>query len=61
MKPFTQAASLIFAVVALAHLLRVFLGWPVIIDGYDVPPWMSVVACVAATIFAIMVRREARK
>jgi hypothetical protein len=61
MKPFAQVASLIFAVVALAHLLRVFLGWPVIIDGYDVPRWMSVVACVAATILAIMVRREARK
>jgi hypothetical protein len=61
MKPFTLVASVIFALVAIAHLARVILGWTVTIGGFDVPSWMSIVACVASAILAIMIRREARK
>jgi hypothetical protein len=61
MKPFTLVASVIFLLVAITHLMRVILGWTVTIDGYDVPSWMSIVACVVAAILAIMIRREAHK
>ena len=36
-KTFTLIAGVIFAVVALLHLLRVYMAWPVIIGGWTVP------------------------
>jgi hypothetical protein len=40
-KTFTIMASVIFGVVALFHLLRIFLGWPAVIGGWTVPMWLS--------------------
>jgi hypothetical protein len=61
MKPYTTAASIVFALVAIAQLLRFALGWTVIINGISIPPWCSAVACLIAATLAIMVRREARQ
>jgi hypothetical protein len=61
MKPYTAAASIVFALVAIAQLLRFALGWTVIINGISIPPWVSAVACLIAATLAVMVRREARK
>jgi hypothetical protein len=33
-KTFTIIASVIFGVVALFHVLRIFLGWPAVIGGF---------------------------
>jgi hypothetical protein len=41
-------ASIVFAIVALAHLLRIFMGWPVVIDNWTVPMWLSWIALVIA-------------
>ncbi len=60
MKPFTLVSSIVFVLVAIAHLLRVIFGWTVTIGSYQIPSWMSVVACVAAAVLAVMIRREAR-
>jgi hypothetical protein len=60
MKPYTAAASIVFTLVAIAQLLRIVLGWTVIINGYTVPLWFSAVACLIAATLAVMVRREAR-
>jgi hypothetical protein len=38
---FCLVAALIFALVALLHLLRLYLGWPVLIGGWSVPMWVS--------------------
>ena len=48
LKTFLLLASIIFAIVALAHLLRVFMGWPIIIDNWTVPMWLSWIALVIA-------------
>ena len=60
MKPFTSIAVGVFALVALLQLLRVVLGWEVTINGFVIPLWASVVACVVAATLAIMLRRESR-
>jgi hypothetical protein len=48
LKNFTLLAGVIFAIVALAHLLRVFMGWPIVIDNWTVPMWLSWIALVFA-------------
>jgi hypothetical protein len=48
LKTFTLLASIIFAIVALAHLVRVFMGWPIVIDNWTVPMWLSWIALVVA-------------
>jgi len=60
MKPFTTVASVVFALVALAQLLRVLMAWEVSIAGLIVPYWISVLACLIAATLAFMVRRENR-
>jgi hypothetical protein len=60
MKPFTTVASVVFALVALAQLLRVLMAWEVSIAGLIVPYWVSVLACLIAATLALMVRRENR-
>jgi hypothetical protein len=44
MKPFTTAALIILALVAIVHALRVVMGWSVIVNGSDIPMWVSLVA-----------------
>jgi hypothetical protein len=60
MKPFTNAAVVVFSLVALLQLLRVALGWDVTINGIVIPPWASVVAGVVAATLAFKLRREMR-
>jgi hypothetical protein len=47
-KTFNTIAAAIFAVVALAHLLRIMMGWPVIVGQWTVPMWVSWIGCVVA-------------
>lgn len=60
MKPFTRIAVALFALIALAHLLRMFAGWEVMIAGYVTPVWLSLVGLVVAAGLAVMVWREAQ-
>ncbi len=60
-RPFILLAVLIFAVVALVHLLRLVYGWEVTINGVAVPMWTSVLGIVIAAVLAIMLWRESRK
>ena len=59
-KPFTLLAVLIFAVVALVHLLRLAYGWEVTINSAAVPLWASVLGLVIAAGLAVMLWRESR-
>ena len=61
MKPFTTIAVVVFTAVALLQLLRVVLGWDVVINGFHVPLWGSIVAFAVATLLAVMVWRENRR
>ena len=47
-KTFTLLAGVVFAIVALLHLLRIYMGWPVVIDDWTVPMWVSWIALVVA-------------
>ena len=60
-KPFTSLAVLLFAVVALVHLLRLVFGWEVTINGAAVPQWASILGIVIAAGLAAMLWRESRK
>jgi len=60
-KPFTLIAALVFAVVALVHLLRLVYGWQVTLDGAAIPMWASVLGAVIATGLAVMLWLESRK
>ena len=60
MKPFTTIAVAIFSLIAIVHLLRLFVGWEVIVSGFVIPVWWSVLGLVIAGGLALMVWREAR-
>jgi len=41
-------AGIIFTLVALFHLVRIFMEWPVLIGDWFVPMWVSWVALIVA-------------
>ena len=45
---FSLIAALIFAIIALVQLARAVFGWPVMVDAYAVPLWLSWVAFIVA-------------
>jgi hypothetical protein len=52
-KSYAIVSALIFAVVALAHLVRLLNRWPVVIGPYQVPMNVSWVALVVSAVIAI--------
>ena len=60
-KPFTLLAVLVFAIVALVHLLRLLFSWEVTINGAAVPLWASVAGIVIAAGLAAGLWWESRK
>ena len=60
MKPFSTIAVVIFAILSLAHILRLIFRWEVIVNGFIVPQWVSVPACILTGALAFMLWREAR-
>jgi hypothetical protein len=47
-KTFDIVAGVIFALVALVHLMRIGLGWPAAIGGWSVPMWVSWIGLIVA-------------
>ena len=47
-KQILTVTSAIFVVVALAHLVRAVMDWPIVIAGWIVPIWLSWLAFVIA-------------
>jgi hypothetical protein len=60
MKPFTTVAVVVFSLVSLLQLLRLIMGWEVMINGISIPPWVSVIACLVAATLAFKLAREMR-
>ncbi len=56
-----MVAVIVFSLAALVHLLRLALGWEVTVAGIFVPPWESVVVCLAAAALAFALWRETHK
>jgi len=60
MKPFTTLAVAVFALVALAHLCRLILGFDVVVAGTKLPQWLSLPGLIVAAGLAVMLWRESR-
>ena len=59
-RPFTFLAVLLLAVVSVFQLARFVLGWPVSINGLDIPVWVSAVVGALTLLLAVMLAREAQ-
>ena len=57
-KPFTMLAVVVFALVALLHLLRLVFGWEVTFNGAVVPTWLSIAGLLIAAGLAAGLWRE---
>ena len=53
-KTFSIVAGVIFAAVALFHLVRIYMDWPVMIADWSVPKWVSWVGLIVAGGLAIL-------
>ena len=51
-RTFNAVASVIFVLVALLHLLRIYMGWPIVIGSWTVPMWVSWIGLVVAGILS---------
>jgi hypothetical protein len=61
MKSFSVFGVIVFALVAIAHLLRVIFQVEVLIAGESVPMWISVVGFIVAGALAIGIWREVKE
>jgi hypothetical protein len=61
MKPFTTIAIVIFSLIAIGHLIRMFFGWEVMIHNIYIPLWVSGIAVVIFVELAYMLWRESRQ
>ena len=61
MKPFTAIAIAIFSLIAIAHLIRMFFGWEVIIHDIHIPLWVSGIAVIIFVELAYMLWRESHQ
>jgi hypothetical protein len=59
-KTFSIVAGVIFAVVALVHLVRIYMDWPIVIGDWSVPIWLSWIALIVAGGLAYLGLRPAR-
>ena len=59
MKPFTAIAVAVFTLMAVIHVIRLIVGWEVIVAGFVIPVWWSALGMVVAGGLALMVWREA--
>jgi hypothetical protein len=60
-KPFTFLAVLIFALIAIVHVLRLVFGWEVTLNAAVVPMWVSLIGLLIAGGLAAAPWWESRK
>jgi hypothetical protein len=60
MKLFTTVTAVLLILIAIAHALRLWLGWEVTVNGIAIPMWVSVVALIVAAGLAIGLWRESQ-
>jgi hypothetical protein len=47
-RKFCIVAAAVFALVALVHLLRILMNWPIVIGTWSVPMWLSWIGLIVA-------------
>lgn len=55
-----RIAATIFGLQALVHLLRLLIGWDVIISGLHIPLWVSAIAIVVLGALSVWLLRLSR-
>jgi len=60
MKPATLIAALLFALVAVAHLVRLIFQIEVLVGSATIPMWVSVVGIIVPGALAVALWREAQ-
>jgi hypothetical protein len=60
MKPFTTIAVIVFAIICVFHILRLFLGWEAVINHMVIPMWISIVGALVTGLIAIMLWKESK-
>ena len=60
-KKFLVMVGAIFALVALLHLLRIYMGWTVVIGDWTMPMWLSWIGLVVAGGLSYFGRSEERR
>ena len=60
-KIFSLVAGLSFFLIAVMHMLRLALKWEVVLNGWSVPMWVSVVAIVIAACLAFEGLKPSRR
>jgi len=60
-KPFTLIAAIIFLVMALLHLLRLFRHFQIVIGSHPLPYWASIAGALIAGLLSLGLFREARR
>lgn len=60
MKPFSTVTVALLALIALLHVLRLWQGWNVTVDGFAIPIWASAAGFVVAAGLAVGLWRETR-
>jgi hypothetical protein len=60
-KPFTLIAAVLFAGIAIFHLLRLTSHWVIIVNKFTVPEWVSIPGFFIAAALSFMLWHECRK
>lgn len=58
-KNYCLVSGILFAIVAVAHLMRIVNGWNVLVDDYAVPMFVSWVALIVPCVLALWAFRVA--
>jgi hypothetical protein len=61
MRLYAQVSGTFFAVIAVAHLVRVLMGWPLQLADLTVPAWASVGGFVLTAGLALWAFRTAKR
>jgi hypothetical protein len=59
-RPFTTVAAIIFGLMALAHIYRLFTQFQIIAGSHPIPMWLSYVAIVVTGLLSWGLFRESR-
>ena len=61
MKPVTTIVVILLMAISIAHLLRLILQVDVVVNGMNIPIWLSILGCIVPAVLALMLWRENRK